>query len=238
VVLEAKAALASLELSLAQPAAAYERVQPLHAQATAAGFHEPSVFRFHADAIDAAVAAGRVDEAEELVVYLVSRQDVSPWTATIAARGRALVAAAHGDIDLARTELARALQLHDLFVEPFEHARTLLALGTVERRAQTKRAARGALTDAAAVFGRIGADLWVERAQAELARIGGRRTAGSELTPSERRVVELVVEGRTNREVASALYVSERTVEGHLSRIYGKLGVRSRTELARRVPAE
>ena len=237
-VLEAKAALASLELSLAQPAAAYEQIQPLHCQATAAGFHEPSVLRFYADAIDAAVAVGRVDEAEDLVVYLVSRQEVSPWTATIAARGRALVAAAHGDIDRARNELARALHLHDLSIEPFEHARTLLALGTVERRAQSKRAARGALTEAEAVFERIGADLWVERAKAELARIGGRRTAGSDLTPSERRVVELVVEGRTNREVASALYVSERTVEGHLSRIYGKLGVRSRTELARRVPAE
>jgi DNA-binding CsgD family transcriptional regulator len=234
--LEAKAAIASLELSLARPAAAYDQVQELHAHATAAGFHEPSVFRFHGDAIEAAVAVGKVDEAEDLIAYVVSRQEVSPWTATIAARGHALVAGARGDMDLARNELARALELHALFSDPFEHGRTLLALGTVERRAQAKRAARGALEDAAVVFDRLGADLWLERARAELGRIGGRRSQGSHLTPSERLVVELVVEGRTNREVASALFVSERTVEGHLSRIYGKLGVRSRTELVRHVP--
>jgi DNA-binding CsgD family transcriptional regulator len=72
----------------------------------------------------------------------------------------------------------------------------------------------------------------VERARAELGRIGGRVRTG-ELSPAERRVAALVAEGRTNREVAAALFLSERTVESHLTRVYSKLHVRSRTELAR-----
>ncbi len=80
----------------------------------------------------------------------------------------------------------------------------------------------------------MGAAVWAERTQAELRRISGRAAAGGGLTPTEQRVADLVAEGRTNREVAAALFVSDRTVEGHLSHIYSKLGVRSRTELARR----
>ena len=76
--------------------------------------------------------------------------------------------------------------------------------------------------------------MWAERARAELGRISGRAPSRGELTVSERRVAELVAEGKTNREVAAALYVTPRTVEGTLSRVYTKLGVRSRAELARR----
>ena len=79
--------------------------------------------------------------------------------------------------------------------------------------------------------------LWAERAQAELARLGGRRAADrDELTETERRIAELAAEGRANKEIAAALFVSERTVESNLTRAYRKLGVRSRTELARRLP--
>ncbi len=77
-------------------------------------------------------------------------------------------------------------------------------------------------------FGRA----WAEKARAELGRIGG-RTRIEGLSPAEQRVAALVVEGRTNREVASALSLGERTVETHLTHIYAKLGVRSRTQLAR-----
>ena len=77
-----------------------------------------------------------------------------------------------------------------------------------------------------------GPRLWAERAQAELGRIGG-RTREEGLTAAERRVAALVAEGRTNREVAAALVLGERTVETHLTHIYAKLGVRTRTELAR-----
>jgi DNA-binding NarL/FixJ family response regulator len=115
---------------------------------------------------------------------------------------------------------------------PFERARTLLARGALERRAKQRRAARDSLQQALDAFQDLGARLWAMQARAELASIGGRASPKGELTPSERRVAELVAEGRATKEVASLLFVSPKTVEGHLSRIYAKLGVRSRTELA------
>jgi DNA-binding CsgD family transcriptional regulator len=100
------------------------------------------------------------------------------------------------------------------------------------RRAKQRGAARVALERALEIFERLGASLWAEKARAELGRIGG-RTRVDGLTPAEHRVAALVAEGRTNREVAATLFLSERTVASHLTHIYAKLGVRSRTELAR-----
>jgi DNA-binding NarL/FixJ family response regulator len=91
------------------------------------------------------------------------------------------------------------------------------------------------LTTALALFEELGATLWAERAREELARVGGRAPAGDELTPTERRIAELVAEGLTNREVAATLFVTPKTVESALTRIYRKLDVRSRTELARQL---
>jgi DNA-binding CsgD family transcriptional regulator len=116
---------------------------------------------------------------------------------------------------------------------PFEVARTLLAEGVIERRRKQKRAARESLERAAAVFDDLGAKLWADKARAELARVSGRRPGGHELTETERRVAALVAEGLANKEVAAALFVTVHTVEAHLSRIYRKLGIRSRRELAR-----
>jgi DNA-binding NarL/FixJ family response regulator len=84
------------------------------------------------------------------------------------------------------------------------------------------------------LFEGLGAQLWAQAARTELARIGGRHAAGNELTSIERQVAALVAEGLTNREVAAKLVLAERTIEGHLSKIYAKLGVRSRAELAHR----
>jgi DNA-binding NarL/FixJ family response regulator len=96
-------------------------------------------------------------------------------------------------------------------------------------------AARTSLEHALAVFDRLPAPLWATKARAELARIGGRAPSRGALTPSEERVAALVAEGRTNREVAADLFITERTVEAALTRVYGKLSVRSRTELAGRL---
>jgi DNA-binding NarL/FixJ family response regulator len=120
-------------------------------------------------------------------------------------------------------------------VNPFELARTLLALGTVQRRARRRRDARESLDRAIATFDLLGARVWAERARGELARIGGRAASGDGLTPSERRIAELVAEGMTNKEVAATLVVADRTVESALTQIYRKLDVRSRTELARKM---
>jgi DNA-binding NarL/FixJ family response regulator len=120
---------------------------------------------------------------------------------------------------------------------PFERARTLLALGSLQRRAKQKRVARDSLHQALETFERLGSPLWAGRARAELASIGGRSPSAGGLTPTEQRIAELVAEGRATKEVASMLFLSPKTVEGHLSRIYAKLGVRSRTQLATRFRA-
>jgi DNA-binding NarL/FixJ family response regulator len=121
---------------------------------------------------------------------------------------------------------------------PFERARTLLALGLVQRRAKRKRAAREALEQALATFEQLGARLWAEKARAELARISGRPAATGELTETERRIAALAAEGLSNKEIASALFVTPKTVGTQLSRIYRKVGVHSRTELARHISGE
>lgn len=120
---------------------------------------------------------------------------------------------------------------------PFDQARTLLALGRALRRAKRWGAARTALQEAAAAFERLGSPGWATEARSELARVGARRPSPSgELTPTERRVAELAAGGCSNKEIARPLHVTVSTVEAHLSRAYVKLGVRSRSQLAGRLP--
>ena len=127
---------------------------------------------------------------------------------------------------------AQAVAEHEAVGDPFGRARALLALGVTRRRARQKRSAREAVEAALAGFEEIGAAGWAEKARG---RAGPDRRPQREegLTPAERRVANLVAEGKTNREVAAALFLGERTVASHLTHIYAKLGVRSRTELAR-----
>jgi DNA-binding NarL/FixJ family response regulator len=140
---------------------------------------------------------------------------------------------ASGDLQAAEAALVASLGLHKGLGMPFEEARTRLLLGSVLRRAGRRRDARAALEVAARSFDRLGTPLFASRARDEIARLGGRAPASSALTTTEGRVAELVARGLTNTEVASELFVSVRTVESHLGRIYRKLGLRSRTELAR-----
>jgi DNA-binding NarL/FixJ family response regulator len=148
-----------------------------------------------------------------------------------------LIAAARRDLAGAEVALERAIEQHREVPQPFDLARTLLALGEVQRRAKRRRAARETLKQALAIFDELVASLWSERARNEIARIGGRAPAGDELTPSERRIAELVADGKTNKEVAAILVVTDRTVESVLTQVYRKLDVRSRTELARKLAA-
>jgi DNA-binding CsgD family transcriptional regulator len=93
------------------------------------------------------------------------------------------------------------------------------------------------MEEALGLFEAVGAQLWAERARAELARVGGRQRSGSDLTPTEEQIARLVAAGASNAEVAGELFVSVRTVESNLTRIYSKLGIKSRTELAARFRA-
>ncbi len=118
---------------------------------------------------------------------------------------------------------------------PFERARTQLLVGQLERRQRHNQAASAALTEALQTFEQLGTPLWAERTRTELGRanVGPHRDAT--LTPSEQRVAELAASGMTNRDVAAALFISPKTVEANLSRIYRKLGINSRAALGRRM---
>jgi DNA-binding CsgD family transcriptional regulator len=195
---------------------------------------EPNVARWRADYAEALVQLGRPEDAESLLdgwEAEAARVQRSVVLAQVT-RCRGLVAAARGDVAAAATLLERAVDEHAAVGDPLGRARALLALGTVRRRVHERRAARDAIQKAAAIFEECGACGWEERARSELGRIGGRRREEG-LTAAERRVAALVAEGKTNREVATTLVLGERTIETHLTRIYAKLGVRSRTELAR-----
>jgi len=188
------------------------------------------------DEIEARLALGDVDLARRRVERLTERSQRSHWPRPlgIALRGRGLVLAAEGDLMGALAAFAASLAELEGIQAPFERARTLLSLGTVQRRAKQKRAARESLQAAVAILDEMGAAPWAEKARGELARVGGRAPGTDELTPTERRVAGLVAEGRTNAEVAATLFVAPRTVEWNLTKVYAKLGVRSRAELAHR----
>jgi DNA-binding CsgD family transcriptional regulator/DNA polymerase III delta prime subunit len=228
--------LGFLELSLGDALAADRHLRPVLTWLDAG---EMALASFPASpyAVEALIEVGELEKARKLLAQFEreGRELESPWVLALAARLRGLLEAAAGDLPGALVSLERALAEQEGQGWPFERARTLLALGQTQRRAKQKRAARESLQAALATFEELDASLWAEKARADLRRLGGRPRGPGELTPTEERVAALVGEGRTNREVSAALYVTERTVEGHLTRIYAKLGVRSRAELARRL---
>jgi DNA-binding CsgD family transcriptional regulator len=204
------------------------------------GVREPAYFRVVPDEVESLVALGRLDEAEALLVPFEGIGDDldRAWNKATGARCRALALAARGDLEAASAAAARALLEHDGLPLPFELGRSLLVSGTVGRRAKRKKEGRETLTKALEIFEGLGATVWADRTRAELARIGGRAPSSVTLTPTEERVAALVATGSTNREVADALFVSIHTVEANLKRIYRKLGIRSRTELASKFPPD
>ncbi|MEX2421948.1 MAG: LuxR C-terminal-related transcriptional regulator, partial [Actinomycetota bacterium] len=230
------AVLGFLELSLDHPAEADTYLARAVELERAMGVLEPAYFRVVPDEVEALVSLGRLDEAEALLAPFeeAGTNLDRAWIIATGARCRALVLAARGDLDGASAAADEAVREHDRLALPFELGRTLLVRGAVERRAKRKREARDTLTEALEVFDGLGAALWAETTRAELARIGGRAPSSLDLTPTEDRVAALVAAGSTNREAADALFVSIHTVEANLKRIYRKLGVRSRTELASR----
>jgi DNA-binding CsgD family transcriptional regulator len=202
--------------------------------AFAVDWRNPHMRPWTADYVEALLELGRLDEAARVLdVWEADATALArPRVLAQVTRCRGLIAAADGRVDDAASLLGQAVVEHEHVGDRFDRARALLALGVVRRRQRKKASARSALEEALTVFTGLGAATWTEKARAEMGRIGG-RTREHGLTAAERRVAALVAEGRTNREVAAALFVGERTVETHLSHVYAKLGVRSRAELAR-----
>ena len=235
--IHAEWALALLELSLGRPERVADRLGELRRRQLGAGVREPGLVPFLADEAEAAIALGRTAEAETVLGWLEERGRALDRASALAAaaRGRALLAGARGEPPLAIAACERALAEHARAAVPFETARTLLTLGALQRRAKQRSAARETLGRALGTFEQLGAEPWAARARADLARIGGRRSSAGALTAAERRIAELVAEGRSNKEIAATLFVTPKTVETQLSRMYRKLGVHSRTALARRL---
>ena len=228
--------LAFLALSRGDPADAIRQAEPLPELLGSFGATDPGVYPFRPDAVEALVMVGRTVEAR-LVAHELSRvaQELDhPWGQAVTARAEADLASAEGNHEAAVRLADRAIELIRALPMPFELGRTLLVAGHVRRRARQKRLSRQALEEAIALFGSLGAPLWLAKARDELARVSGRAPSPAALTSTEAQVARLVAAGRSNKEVADALFISVNTVEANLTRIYRKLGLRSRAELAAR----
>ena len=230
-------ALGFLALSVDDPKEAHRILWPLAEGAIAAGIREPGVFRFIPDEVEALIAIGETDAAASILEpFAVNAEALHrTWALATSERGWGLLHASAGELPEAIAAFERAIEYHAMLDEPFELGRTLLAQGQTLRRMKKWRLARESLARSLGIFERLGAAGWAEKATTETARIGGRSPGPLELTPTEQEVADLVGSGHTNREVANALFLSVSTVEANLRRIYQKLGVRSRTELSRRL---
>jgi DNA-binding CsgD family transcriptional regulator len=230
-------ALALLALSQDRAEAADAALAPL-AAAFEKHVPEPGQGFFLPDEIEALIRIGRLGQADRLLGRFdeAAKRLERPWALMRAARARALLLAACGDLEAASAQAAEALARCAGLELRIEVARTHLVAGQIERRHRRKGVAADYLGRALEQFDRAGARLWAERARAELARVGLRPSPSGQLTATERRVAELTASGLTNREVAAQLFVSPKTVEANLARVYRKLGVRSRAELGAQLP--
>jgi DNA-binding CsgD family transcriptional regulator/tetratricopeptide (TPR) repeat protein len=232
-----RAVLGLVALTEDDAAAAVEALEPAWRSMLARRLGDLSIFSVAHVLGEALAVVGRADDTRAIADRLRSCPvGDKPWCRAMAGRLAAVCAAESGDLQHARRELEAALAAHTDLPEPFEHARTLHVAGRVERNARNWGAARAAYVDALERFDALGAARWAEKVAADLARLPGRRPANRDsLTARESEVAALVAAGLTNKEVAVRLFVSVRTVEATLSRVYGKLSVRSRTELAARL---
>ncbi len=224
--LEAKRAEGIAALLAGEPDRAVESLGAVWEHTTREGIDEPGAFPVAPDLVEALVQVGSLDEAQAVTKRLgrLSREQEHPWGRASAARCRGLV---RGTPEPLR-EAADAFERLGL---RFDRARVLLALGQLERRSRHWGAAREALGHALSAFEEMDSPGWAEAVRSELGRIGGRRPSTG-LSETEARLAALVAAGRTNKQIAAALHLSEKTVEANLTRIFRKQGVHSRTELA------
>ena len=231
-----RSVLGFVALSLGEPDDVLQALEPADRLLASSGVLEPGAFPFVPDLAEALISLGELDRVKQIVDRLHeqgARLD-RPLALATAARCRGLIAAALGDPPGALLELERALAEHERVAIPFELARTQLIHGETLRRMKRKREARDSLESARSRFQALGAPLWEARVDGALARIGGRTASPTELSETERRVADAVAVGLTNKQAAERLFMSVKTVESNLRRVYRKLGIRSRAELAHR----
>lgn len=232
----AEAALGAAELAAGKPLEADAAFSRATVALDRIGMREPTRFRHDGDHLEALLALGEIDRAQELVGRLARRLAVfeRPWLRVQVERGRAMVAGAVGLLEEARAAAEAALVACEALPMPVERARTELVLGRLLRRGRRRGEARRHLESALAVFESLPAPRYAAMVRDELARLGLSRV-GTELTEGESAVAHAAASGLKNREIAERLFMSPKTVEAHLARIYRKLGIRSRAELGARL---
>jgi DNA-binding CsgD family transcriptional regulator len=227
-------ALGFLEVSRGNYETALEALTPLVAKVESMPkATEIIAASFIPDVVEAMVALGRLGPAERLVTALERNGSrlQRDWMLAVGARGRGMLLAARGDVSAAVEIVEQAMAAHRRLPMPFECARTQLLLGQLQSRKRSKKASAAAIRQALATFEQLGTSLWAQRARAELGGVEIHTRESNALSASERRVAELAASGMTNRTIAAAMYISPKTVESNLSRIYAKLGIHSRAEL-------
>lgn len=229
------AARGALDLSLGRTETAAAALERAYVLARESGIVPLGRFGLGPVAVEALAELGRLERAEALAREVTAQAETirRPWALALARRCAGMLAGAREDHETMEREFRRALAEHARQPRPLEEARTRLAFGGALRRAGRKRDARSTLEAARDAFESAGAAAWAARTQDELRRIGGRQAAaGGQLSATEAQIAELVASGRSNAETAATLRLSPRTVEWNLSKIYRKLAVRSRSELA------
>ena len=195
------------------------------------GFVDPALFLVDADLVEALARSGAVDEAGAVLAQATAEADrLDRWVLRLGlARARAVLDGLAGDPRGAADRLRSALAPAHPY--PLESARAMLTLGDLERRARRRAAARADLRAAAQAFAGAHCLPWLDYTRERLTRLDG---PAAMLNDLERQIVELVQNGSTNRQIAAALHVSIKSVEGSLTRLFRRFGVRDRAELSAR----
>lgn len=229
-------ALGLLDLAHGRAAAAvphFERAQRWCARAEQ---QEPGVLPWPADIVEAYALAGERERAVEALEWLRERAAATDraWAHGAVARLDGVLTA---DEDYG-PHFEEAIRWFSQLPAPFDRARTHLWFGRRLRRSGLRTRARSELHEALRIFDQLGSPPWAEQARTELQALGDRAPApGIEdatpnLTPQEVCVADGVTQGLTNKEIAAQLFLTPKTIEWHLRRIYRKLGIRSRVQLA------
>jgi len=225
--------LATIESFAGDAAAAADAHAAARALASELGLRHATALRIHLHEAEAAAAAGRLERARAALVEAgeLMGGDLPAWAQPVADRARAAIHLADGDAATAVDDLERAVA--DAGSLAPDRGRAWLALGRALRQRREVRRSREATEQALGVFEALGSPPWIDAARVELARLPGRRPwTDGELTNAEAAIARLVAAGGSNREVAAELVLSVKTVEVTLTRVYEKLGLRSRTQLA------
>lgn len=232
--LEALRIAGAAQLLAQDPAAAAKTLMQVWAHNEREGIHNPGAFPVGPELVEALCLSGQIAEARAVAETLRARAEAQdhPWGRAAATAASGYLALAERQDEAAETAFADAVERFAELGMPFDQGRALTHLGIAQRRLRRRREARATLEASARLLTELGSVAWAAQAKEELKRIAGRRGSGDKLTPTEEKVAELVAGGLGNKQIAAALTISISAVEAHLTRIYSKLGVRSRTELA------